>query len=108
MSDKYKDKECPQCGGYEWAGHFPHCPILLTAKLRENDRGRKAQKLASKGGEEKMTRYFVGDQLILEEPWPYRRLFALGQEVVINSARYIVLSAVIEGGGQIVRLRAAA
>jgi hypothetical protein len=53
----------------------------------------------------KLTRYFLDDQLILEEPWGYRRLFAAGQEIVIELMAYIVTSATVEDGVQVVRLR---
>lgn len=53
-----------------------------------------------------MTQYFVGDQMILEEPWHYRNSFAVGQEIIIDSMPYTVLLIIVEEGAQVIRLEA--
>jgi hypothetical protein len=49
--------------------------------------------------------YDESGKLLLEQPYPFRRLFAVGQEQVINSTRMTVLSCEKNGNTVTTRVR---
>jgi hypothetical protein len=43
-------------------------------------------------------RYYAGGNLIFQEPMVFKRLYAVGQDVVLNSKNYKVTSVQVQNG----------